>query len=140
MHSREPKRTLTRAGSSAQVDPAKFIKALDSPQRRHILRILHDAGEARSPKELAVIYGVPVSHVSYHFRVLKKHGAVSLTDTRQRRGATEHFYASRVSGNQVVVGLLEATKASDEGAAWVGRRKRKTGAKAVVGDGSRATR
>jgi DNA-binding transcriptional ArsR family regulator len=121
----EPKRTLPRTGTSAQADPAKFIKALDSPQRRHILRMLHEAGEARSPKELAAMYGVPVSHISYHFTVLKKHGAVTLTDTRQRRGATEHFYASNVGGNRMVNDLLEATRASDEGTAWVGTRKRR---------------
>jgi DNA-binding transcriptional ArsR family regulator len=35
-----------------------------------------------------------ISTVSYHFKVLMRAGCISLVDTRQRRGATEHIYRS----------------------------------------------
>jgi DNA-binding transcriptional ArsR family regulator len=36
-----------------------------------------------------------VSTVSYHFKVLAKAGCIELVATKQRRGATEHFYRSK---------------------------------------------
>lgn len=69
------------------------------------------------------MFGVPVSHVGYHFMVLKKYGAVDLTDTQARRGATEHFYASTISGCKAVVELLEDAKASDKKAPWIGGKR-----------------
>lgn len=36
-----------------------------------------------------------MSHVSYHFLVLKKAGCIELVETKQRRGATEHIYRSK---------------------------------------------
>jgi DNA-binding transcriptional ArsR family regulator len=109
----EPNRRLARAGIP-RPGAANWIKALQAPQRRRILRTLHDAGEARSPNELAEAFEISVSHVSYHVNVLKECGVLALTDTQQKRGAVEHFYASTVMGNELVVKLLEATKAEDE--------------------------
>lgn len=34
-----------------------------------------------------------LSAISYHFRVLEKHGLLMLTRTQQIRGAFKHFYA-----------------------------------------------
>jgi DNA-binding transcriptional ArsR family regulator len=110
---REPNRTLAHTGvPSARA--ADCIKALNAPQRRRILRILEEAGEARSPNEIAEVFGVPVGYVSYHVKVLKECSALALTDTQQKRGAVEHFYASTVMENELVVKLLEATRADDE--------------------------
>lgn len=109
---RQPNRTLARAGIP-HVRAEDCIKALSAPQRRRILRALHDAGEARSPNELSRAFESSVSHVSYHVKVLKECGALALTDTLPRRGAVEHFYASTVMDNELVVKLLEATKADD---------------------------
>lgn len=109
----EPNRRLARAGIP-RPRPADWIKAIGAPQRRRILRILHGVGEARSPNELAKAFEMSVSHLSYHVKVLKTCGAVALTDTQQRRGAVEHFYASTVMDNELVVKLLEATRADDE--------------------------
>jgi DNA-binding transcriptional ArsR family regulator len=110
---RAPNRALARA-RIPQAKAADCLKATNSPQRRRILRILHAAGEARSPNEIAKAFGVPVGYVSYHVRVLKECGALALTDTQPKRGAIEHFYASTVMDNGLVVGLLEATRADDE--------------------------
>jgi DNA-binding transcriptional ArsR family regulator len=110
---REPNRTLAQV----EIPHAKaedYIKAISAPQRRRILRTLHEAGEARSPNELAKAFELSVGNVSYHVKVLNECGALSLTDTQQKRGAVEHFYASTVMNNELIVKLLEATRADDE--------------------------
>ena len=40
--------------------------------------------------------GERLPSVSYHVRALHKLGAIRLVRTRQRRGATEHFYTTAV--------------------------------------------
>jgi predicted transcriptional regulator len=50
------------------------------------------AERTASPKELAPILNRSISHVGYHCRRLEKLGIIELVDTKQRRGATEHFY------------------------------------------------
>lgn len=109
----EPNRRLAPAGVP-HPKAADWVRAINAPQRRRILRSLHEAGEARSPNELAETFDVSVSHVSYHIRVLKECGALALTDTQQKRGAVEHFYASTVMSNELVIKLLEATREDDE--------------------------
>jgi DNA-binding transcriptional ArsR family regulator len=111
--SREPNRALAQVGIP-HPNAEGCIKAISAPQRRRILRALHDAGEARSPNELSKAFEISVGHVSYHVKVLKECGALALTDTQPRRGAVEHFYASTVMNNELVVKLLEATRADDE--------------------------
>jgi DNA-binding transcriptional ArsR family regulator len=54
-----------------------------------------------------------LGHVTYHVKVLTECGVVALTDTRQKRGAVEHFYASTVIGDELVLKLLEDTRAED---------------------------
>lgn len=110
---RKPNRTLARAGAP-HAKAEDCIKAISAPQRRRILRALHEAGEARSPNELSKAFGIAVGHISYHVKVLKECGALALTDTQPRRGAIEHFYASTVIDNELVVKLLKATRADDE--------------------------
>jgi DNA-binding transcriptional ArsR family regulator len=94
--------------------PRDRITAIGSPHRRRILRILHEAGEARSPNEVAETLGLAVSQASYHLKVLKRCQAVALTDTQPSRGAIEHFYASTIAGDHLVAALLDATRAEDE--------------------------
>jgi DNA-binding transcriptional ArsR family regulator len=110
---REPNRTLSKTGIP-HAKAEDCIKAVSAPQRRRILRRLHDVGEARSPNELAEAFEGSVVHVSYHVKVLKECGALVLTDTQPKRGAVEHFYASTVMDNELVAKLLEATEADDE--------------------------
>lgn len=120
---RRPNRTLAPAGVP-RAQAADCIKALGAPQRRRILRILQETGEARSPNEIAKAFGVPVGCVSYHVKVLRECSALALTDTQQKRGAVEHFYASTLMDNELVVQLLEATRADDESRSpsFLGRR------------------
>lgn len=109
----EPNRKLARAGVPLP-KAAEWIKALSAAQRRRILRTLHNLGEARSPNELAKAFEISVSHISYHVKVLRECNALALTDTRPARGAVEHFYASTVVDDELVLKLLEATRADDE--------------------------
>jgi DNA-binding transcriptional ArsR family regulator len=61
------------------------------------LRLLSEYGEQpTSPSKVAERIGVPVNLVSYHTRVLARHGCVELVRTERRRGATEHFYRRSV--------------------------------------------
>jgi len=109
---REPNRTLARTGIP-RASAKDCIRAISAPQRRRILRTLHEAGEARSPNELSDVVETTLGHVSYHVKVLRECGAVALTDTQPRRGAIEHFYGSTVIHNELVAKLLEATRAED---------------------------
>jgi DNA-binding transcriptional ArsR family regulator len=47
---------------------------------------------AHSPNEVAAILHKNISTVARHFKELYEDGSIELVDTRQRRGATEHFY------------------------------------------------
>jgi DNA-binding transcriptional ArsR family regulator len=110
----QPNRTLEHAGIP-RTNAADCIRAINTPQRRRILRALHTAGEARSLKELSKAGGASLGNVYYHVKVLTDCGAVALTDTRPRRGAVEHFYASTVIDDKLVGKLLEGTRVEDEG-------------------------
>jgi DNA-binding transcriptional ArsR family regulator len=56
-----------------------------------ILEVITDRGEA-SPVTLAREFGVPLTTVSHHARVLRDLGYIELVRTEPRRGAVEHFY------------------------------------------------
>ncbi|HEY6731111.1 MAG TPA: hypothetical protein VI039_08815 [Solirubrobacterales bacterium] len=49
-----------------------------------------------SPSELAAEQEEDVGYVAYHVRVLHELDLIELVDTRQVRGATEHFYRGTV--------------------------------------------
>lgn len=68
----------------------RLVKALSHPLRVQILDVLTE--RVASPNWLSERLEASLSHVSYHTRTLNKCGCLSLVDTAQRRGATEHFY------------------------------------------------
>ena len=45
-----------------------------------------------SPNRIATELGEPLGNIAYHVRELEKYGCIELVDTKQRRGATEHYY------------------------------------------------
>jgi DNA-binding transcriptional ArsR family regulator len=49
-----------------------------------------------SPKEIAERVGKPIGNVAYHVRELVRTGVAELVSQRKVRGATEHFYATRI--------------------------------------------
>jgi len=89
------------------------VKALGHPLRRRILRAIHDAGEARSSRELSITLDAILSSVSYHVRVLRDAGALVLTDSRPVRGSMEKFYASAVEDDRWLRLLLDASQRQD---------------------------
>lgn len=109
----EPMRSPSRSTGGAGLTP-ELMKALNHPLRRRILRRLHNLDESQSPAQLRRQFDIDIGHVSYHMKVLKDFGFVTLTRTRPSRGALEHFYASAISDNSSVALVLKATKAEDE--------------------------
>lgn len=65
-------------------------KAFAHPLRVQILIILNE--KVASPNMLAQQLDQSLNLVAYHVRVLEKYECIELVDTKQRRGATEHFY------------------------------------------------
>ena len=65
-------------------------KAFAHPLRVQILIILNE--KIASPNMLAQQLDESLNLVAYHVRVLEKYDCIELIDTKQRRGATEHFY------------------------------------------------
>jgi hypothetical protein len=65
-------------------------KAFAHPLRVEILTILNE--RVSSPNLLSQELDQSLNLVAYHVRVLEKYDCIELVDTKQRRGATEHFY------------------------------------------------
>jgi DNA-binding transcriptional ArsR family regulator len=68
----------------------RLAKALSHSTRARVLALIAE-GKA-SPKQVAERLGEDIRSVAYHVRVLQRLGCLELVETRQRRGATEHFY------------------------------------------------
>ena len=68
------------------------LRALGHPLRRRIMRLLLGDDGATSPKQAAQRLNVPLSHISYHFRVLAKAQALRITRERPVLGSVQHFY------------------------------------------------
>jgi hypothetical protein len=60
--------------------------------RAEILTLLSERAQAMSPIEISPIVGAPVGDVSYHCKQLVKYHCAEEVETRQRRGAIQHFY------------------------------------------------
>lgn len=73
-------------------------KAFAHPLRVRILGILNE--KVASPNLLSQELDQSLNLVAYHVRVLEKYRCIELVDTKQRRGATEHFY--RASASQLL--------------------------------------
>jgi hypothetical protein len=67
---------------------------LAHPVRARALTVLNQ--RVASPSELAAEQGETVGYVAYHVRVLHELDLIDLVETRQVRGATEHFYRGAV--------------------------------------------
>lgn len=75
------------AGRISQQD---LVKALNHPVRVKALTILTE--RTASPTEISNQIGVPLSHVSYHVRVLDELGMIEIVGEEPVRGAVKHFY------------------------------------------------
>lgn len=72
-----------------------LFSALAHPLRRDILRSMFKSGKSLSAVECASELTVPLSNVSYHFRVLNENGVTEETANRAVRGSIQHFYRPR---------------------------------------------
>ncbi len=70
-------------------DP-RWLRAISHPIRIRLLAMLDE--EPASPVVLAAKLGQPLGTIAYHVRTLYDLGLLKLVSTRQRRGATEHYY------------------------------------------------
>lgn len=70
-------------------DP-RWLRAVSHPIRIRLLAMLDE--EPASPVILASKLRQPLGTVAYHVRTLYDLGLLKLVSTRQRRGATEHYY------------------------------------------------
>jgi hypothetical protein len=80
---------LTQSSEKDSVEQI-VAKAFAHPLRVQILVILSQ--RVASPNLLAQELDQSLNLVAYHVRVLEKYNCIELVDTKQRRGATEHFY------------------------------------------------
>ena len=83
--------TKPTSGRPELDETTRMAKAMAHPLRGKILMHLNGHGTA-SPADLSRVLGEPIGNVSYHVRMLLDLDCVELVDTRQRRGAVEHFY------------------------------------------------
>ena len=70
-------------------DP-RWLRAISHPIRIRLLAMLDE--EPASPVVLAAKLEQPLGTIAYHVRTLYDLGLLKLVSTRQRRGATEHYY------------------------------------------------
>lgn len=68
-----------------------LLRSLNHPIRWKIVGQLAGGGQL-SPAMISRAIEEPIGNVSYHMRMLLDRKHVQLVDTRQRRGAIEHFY------------------------------------------------
>ena len=83
---------MPRTKTKKQEDGVEQLvaKAFAHPLRVQILIILNE--RVASPNLLAQELDQSLNLVAYHVRVLEKYDCIELVGTKQRRGATEHFY------------------------------------------------
>jgi DNA-binding transcriptional ArsR family regulator len=92
------------------------LRALNHELRRRIMRLLLvDRVKVVSPTEVSRRLEVPLSNVSYHFRVLAQSRAVDMTQERPVRGSVKHFYRANraVAKMPMVAEVLNATSPVD---------------------------
>lgn len=87
-------RAKGRLEPSLTGNDSTLLKALAHPVRARALTVLNQ--RVASPSELAAEQEEPVGYVAYHVRVLHELRLIELVETRQVRGATEHFYRGAV--------------------------------------------
>jgi len=82
---------VPKAKQKKKQDPEQLVaKAFAHPLRVQILMILNE--RVCSPNRLSQELDRTLNLVAYHVRVLEKYDCIELVETKQRRGATEHFY------------------------------------------------
>jgi DNA-binding transcriptional ArsR family regulator len=71
----------------------RLIKAIGHPVREHLLAVLNE--RIASASEIGEELGADVSSFYHHIEELEKLGCIERVETKQRRGANEHFFRAR---------------------------------------------
>jgi DNA-binding transcriptional ArsR family regulator len=71
----------------------RLIKAIGHPVREHILAVLNE--RIASAREISDEIGADVSSFYHHMEELERLGCIELVETKQRRGAKEHFFRAK---------------------------------------------
>jgi len=83
-------RELTEGGGLKTYLDRRLIQALSHPIREHILAVLNE--RIASAREIGSELGAEVSSFYHHIELLEELGCIERVESRQRRGATEHFF------------------------------------------------
>jgi hypothetical protein len=81
--------TRAKKRSKASAEEA-LAKVFAHPLRVKVWYLINQS--PTSPNRVAQELGEPLGNIAYHVRELEKYGCIELVDTKQRRGATEHYY------------------------------------------------
>ncbi|MGN6253708.1 MAG: hypothetical protein ACTHO8_01830 [Solirubrobacterales bacterium] len=118
-----------------KLDPQlALLRALGHPMRKTLLKLCLEAGERKSPKELALAtYGgkrsfqAHLSNVSYHMRVLAEYGALEIVGEEPRRGSVAHFYRPTKLARETpwVLGAIGLPSSSHQASTSSTERKKK---------------
>jgi len=85
------------------------VKALNHPLRVEILELLCCEGEM-SPRKISASLGQPISAVAYHVKVLSHEcELLELVKEVPKRGATEHFYRSKLDAVEPHIASFQAS-------------------------------
>ncbi len=71
----------------------RLIKALGHPVREHLLAVLNE--RVASAREIGEEIGADVSSFYHHIEQLEELGCIERVESRQRRGAMEHFFRAK---------------------------------------------
>jgi DNA-binding transcriptional ArsR family regulator len=82
-----------RIKPAQDVTDSRVVRALAHPLRVAALALLDE--RVLSPKELAEELGVSLPLASYHVRRLEQLDFIELVQTKQRRGALQHYYRAK---------------------------------------------
>lgn len=98
------------------VDRQGLLVGLKHPLRRRILRRMLARPVASSPSEIATGFGLPLSNVSYHVRVLAELRMLRLEGSEPVGGPLKHCYrpTAEVEGDPWVRETLELPRVEDE--------------------------
>jgi DNA-binding transcriptional ArsR family regulator len=81
---------MTAQAPVTNITDPRWLRAISHPIRIRLLAMLEE--EPSSPVVLANKLDQPLGTIAYHVRTLYDLGLLKLVSTRQRRGATEHYY------------------------------------------------
>lgn len=88
-------RELIEQGGLKRLLDKRLIRALGHPIREHILAVLNE--RIASASEIGEEIGAEVSSFYHHVEELERLGCIERVETRQRRGAREHFFRAKRS-------------------------------------------